>query len=137
MLTLIVKWMKNLRHLILKKNHNLTDIGVRELQKLNKLQSLEISNCDHVSDVGVMDGVVLGTPKSQLREINLSLLVKITENVVNRLAYQYEFIRKLDLGGSSTGVTDSSLQIILKQLKMLRYLNIDNCCKVTSQNLFF
>lgn len=37
-LTLIVKWMKSLKHLILKKNHNLTDIGVREIQKLSKLQ---------------------------------------------------------------------------------------------------
>lgn len=93
-------------------------------------QSLEISDCDYVTDVGIMDGVLSGTPKAELRELNLSLLKDLGEPVVTRLSYFYENLNVLDLGAVTLAVTDNSLQMILRHMTFLRYLNVDSCCKV-------
>lgn len=154
MLSEVIAYMKNLKVLILNKCHNVTDIGIKEFSKLTKLQvrpsiisylvpkidhkyflcqfqSIEISRCDHVTDQGIFDGVIFGPPKLHMETINLGLLVNLTDSVICRLAYFYDNINSLDLGGSSSAVTDSSLQIIFKQITSLRYLNVDNCCKVS------
>lgn len=93
-------------------------------------QSLEISDCDYVTDVGIMDGVLSGTPKAGLRELNLSLLKDMGEPIVTRLSYFYENLNVLDLGAVTLAVTDNSLQMILRHMRFLRYLNVDSCCKV-------
>lgn len=95
-------------------------------------QSLEISDCDYVTDVGIMDGVLSGTPKKDLRELNLSLLKDLGEPVVTRLSYFYENLNVLDLGAVTLAVTDNSLQMILRHMTFLRYLNVDSCCKVSN-----
>lgn len=149
---LISNHMKNIKILLLKKCHNLTDNGVREIAKLTHLtvnskiitwswswisklrhvyfQSLEISDCDYVTDVGIMDGVLMGSPKNQLKDLNLSLLQNLTESVVFRMAYVYENLNVLDLGGVSIAVVDSSLQAIFRHMRLLRFLNVDSCVKV-------
>lgn len=76
-------------------------------------QSVEISNCDHVTDLGISDGIIIGTPKLSMRKINLSLLVNITENVICKLVYFYSHIQSLDLGGCNIAVTDNALQVII------------------------
>lgn len=150
---LIASQMTNIRILLLKKCHNLTDHGVREIAKLVHLevraealwklkkplclfpfQSLEISDCDYVTDVGILDGVLSGPPKCHLRKLNLGLLQTLTEAVVLRMSYVYENLSALDLGGVSLAVTDNSLQMIFRHMRFLRYLNVDSCCKV--RNVF-
>ncbi|CRL00041.1 CLUMA_CG013329, isoform A, partial [Clunio marinus] len=127
---LISIYMTNIKILLLKKCHNLTDHGVREISKLVHLKSLEISDCDHVTDTGIMDGVLMENKNPHLRNLNLGLLQNLTEVVVRRLSYVLESLSHLDLGGVSVGVTDNSLQMILRHMQLLRLLNVDSCCKV-------
>lgn len=83
-----------------------------------------------------MDGVLSGTPKASLRELNLSLLKDLGEPVVTRLSYFYENLNVLDLGAVTLAVTDNSLQMILRHMRFLRYLNVDSCCKVRPPTCF-
>lgn len=93
-------------------------------------QSLEISDCDYVTDVGIVDGVLMGNPKQHLKDLSLGLLQNLTEAVVFRMSYVYENLSALDLGGVSLAVTDNSLQMIFRHMRFLRFLNVDSCCKV-------
>lgn len=77
-----------------------------------------------------MDGVLLGTPKPYLRNLSLGLLLNLTESVVFRMSYFYENLKVLDLCGVSLAVTDNSLQMIFRHMRLLRSLNVDSCCKV-------
>lgn len=95
------------------------------------VQSVEISDCDHVTDVGIHDGILSGKPKKTLRELNLGLLQNLTETVICRLSYFYDHLSCLDLGGVSIAVTDESLQQIIRHMGLLRKLNLDSCCKVS------
>jgi hypothetical protein len=128
---MISNYMKNMKVLLLKKCHNLTDNGVRELNKLTNLVSLELSDCDCVTDVGITEGVFLGSPKEFLRELRLSVMMNLTENVIYRMSYSYQNINILDLGGVSNAITDNSIQMIFRHMKFLRFLNVDSCCKLT------
>lgn len=129
---------------------SLTDNGVREIQKMVHLtvsdcylmetchmrlcfssQMLEISDCNLVTDVGIMDGVLTGTPKPHLRELSLGLLQTLNEPVLFRLSYFYENLSVLDLNGVSIAVTDNAMQHILRHMRFLRKLNVDSCCKVS------
>jgi hypothetical protein len=85
-----------------------------------------------VTDVGILDGVVLGNPKKKLRTLSLCLLQNLTEALVLRMSYVYENLLVLDLGGVSLAVTDHSLQMIFRHMRLLRFLNVDSCCKVKS-----
>lgn len=87
-----------------------------------------------MTDAGIMDGVLLGPKKCHLRELNLGLLQTLTEACVLRMSYEYENLSALDLGGVSLAVTDNSLQMIFRHMRLLRYLNVDSCCKV--RNIF-
>lgn len=81
-----------------------------------------------------MDGVLLGTAKPHLKELSLGLLLNLTESVVFRLSYVYENLNVLDLCGVSLAVTDNSLQMIFRHMRLLRSLNVDSCCKVNFDN---
>jgi hypothetical protein len=81
-----------------------------------------------------MDGVLSGTPKPRLKELNLGLLQTLTEPVLFRLSYFYDNLTTLDLNGVSIAVTDNAMQQILRHMRFLRKLNVDSCCKVTAFN---
>jgi Leucine-rich repeat (LRR) protein len=102
-----------------------------DLNILSCVQSVEISDCDQVTDVGINDGILSGKPKKTLRELNLGLLQNLTETVMYRLSYFYEHLVYLDLGGNSIAVTDDALQRIIRHMRFLKKLNLDSCCKVS------
>lgn len=77
-----------------------------------------------------MDGVLLDTPKPDLKHLSLGLLLNLTEPVIFRMSYLYETLNLLDLCGVSLAVTDNSLQMIFRHMKLLRSFNVDSCCKV-------
>lgn len=97
---------------------------------------LEISDCNLVTDVGIMDGVLTGTPKPHLQELSLGLLQTLTEPILLRLSYFYENLSVLDLGGVSIAVTDNSMQSILRHMRFLRKINVESCCKVSFSKSF-
>lgn len=78
-----------------------------------------------------MEGVLTGNPKEEMREMRLSVMTNLTENVINRMSYFYVNLRVLDLGGVSNAVTDNSIQLVLRHMKLLRFLNVESCCKLT------
>lgn len=100
------------------------------------VQSVEISDCDQVTDVGINDGILSGKAKETLRELNLGLLQNLTETVMYRLSYFYEHLVYLDLGGNSIAVTDDALQRIIRHMRLLKKLNLDSCCKVNLRESF-
>lgn len=77
-----------------------------------------------------MDGILLGNPKQHLKDLSLGLLQNLTEAVVLRMSYVYENLNVLNLSGVSLAVTDNSLQMIFRHMRLLRFLNVDSCCKV-------
>jgi hypothetical protein len=83
-----------------------------------------------------MDGVLSGTPKPHLKELNLGLLQTLNEPVLFRLSYFYDKLSVLDLGGVSIAVTDNAMQQILRQMRFLRKLNVESCCKVKAFDLY-
>lgn len=82
-----------------------------------------------------MDGVLSGTPKPHLKELSLGLLQTLNEPVLLRLSYFYDKLSILDLGGVSIAVTDNAMQQIMRQMRLLRKLNVDSCCKVITSDL--
>lgn len=72
----------------------------------------------------------MGNPKTHLKELSLGLLLNLTEPLVCRMSYVYERLSALNLCGVSLAVTDKSLQMILRHMRLLRLLNVDSCCKV-------
>jgi F-box/leucine-rich repeat protein 9 len=131
----ICKVMKNLRKLNLRKCSHVTDYCLRELVKLDNLEVLDITNCDLVTDEGIHDGLLCGTPKKKLRELYFGLLSNITENIFARLGTKlHNQVTMLDLGGS-TNLADDALQTIFSHFPFIRYLNLDSCCKISDYGI--
>jgi hypothetical protein len=117
-------------------NFGMSFLNITDTLCFTLFKSLEISDCDCVTDVGILDGVLLGTPKKKLRTLNLCLLLNLTEAVVFRMSYVYENLNVLDLGGVSLAVTDNSMQMIFRHMRLLRFLNVESCCKVIISHIF-
>lgn len=48
----------------------------------------------------------------------------------SRMSYILEHLSLLDLAGVAVAVVDTNLQEIFRHMRLLRYLNVDSCCKV-------
>lgn len=127
----ICKNLKNLRNLNLRKCTHVTDYCLRELCKCEHLESLDITSCDLVTNEGIHDGLLCGTPKKKLKELYFGLLSNITENIFARIGTKlHKQLTYLDLGGS-TNLADDALQTIFCHFPYIRFLNLDSCCKIT------
>lgn len=126
----IAKNMKNLKTLILRKCHNITDYCIREVSKLVELETLDISGCDYVTDEGIYDGLIKGTPKKNLKKLYFAFLSNLSDSIMFRIGIKYhKQLTELDLAGTS--ISDECLQVIIKHFSLLRYLSVDSCCKLT------
>lgn len=131
----ICKVMKNLRKLNLRKCTHVTDYCLRELSKLEHLEVLDVTSCDLITDEGIHDGLLCGTPKKKLRELYFGLLSNITENIFARLGTKlHNQLTVLDLGGS-TNLADDALQTIFCHFPFIRYLTLDSCCKISDYGI--
>lgn len=131
----ICKVLKRLRKLVLRKCSHVTDYCLREVSKLAHLELLDITMCDLITDEGLHDGLLCGTPKKNLRELYFGLLSNITENVFARLGTKFHNqLTSLDLGGS-TNLADDALQTIFAHFPMIRNLNLDYCCRITDYGI--
>jgi hypothetical protein len=127
--------LKNLKVLNLRKCSHVTDYSLVPVAKLQYLESLNITACDLVTDEGLHDALLVGTPKKYLRELNFALLSNITERMFIRFGSKFhEQIVHLDLGGS-TNLADDALQTIFCHFTKIRYLNLDSCCKISDYGL--
>ncbi|CAO1419621.1 unnamed protein product [Diamesa serratosioi] len=134
----ICKNMPNLKELILNKCWQINDGGLREVNNLTKLEILNISSCDRVTDFGIdcCLGLSLNGKKLlQIKELHLGVLPYMSVASTNQISQHYKQLELLDLSGSSNSITDTVLQMIFKHQTKLKHLNLDCCAKVSSTYL--
>ncbi|CRK86973.1 CLUMA_CG000786, isoform A [Clunio marinus] len=129
----ICRNMKGLKKLILNKCWLINDAGLKEVGRLLHLEVLDISSCDRVTDLGLLEGLIPhGKKFYKLKELYLALLPYMSILAIYRLAQQYDELEVLDLSGSSNSITDETLQMIFRHQPKLKYLNLDCCAKITN-----
>lgn len=83
-----------------------------------------------MTDEGIYDGLIRGTPKKNLKKLYFAFLSNMTVETIFKIGVKYHGqITELDLGGT-TNITDDALQMIIEHFPRMRYLNLDSCCKV-------
>lgn len=127
--------LKNLKRLNLRKCSHVTDYSILPLSKSAFLESVNVTSCDLITDEGLHDAFLVGTPKKNLKELHFALLSNITEAMFVRFGPKFhEQITVLDLGGS-TNLADDALQTIFCHFTKVRYLNLDSCCKISDYGI--
>lgn len=106
-----------------------TNAGAAHLRHLQRLKHLDISNCDGISSAGIMGGVA-SEENNVLLELNVSYLT-ICEESVKFIAQNLHALRSLHLNHCVNGVTDDGMQLIISQLRWLRELSLESCCRVS------
>lgn len=128
----ICKHIKDLKVLILKRCWLINDVGLREVGRLLKLEVLDVTSCDRVTDLGILEGLILkGKNIFGLKELYLGLLPYMSIAAVYKLSQQYDELQVLDLSGSSNSITDETLQMIFRYQLKLKHLNLDCCAKIS------
>ncbi|XP_058833310.1 F-box/LRR-repeat protein fbxl-1-like [Topomyia yanbarensis] len=121
----------NLKSIKLRRCRALTDLGIKELVQLQKLQVLDISECESVTGQGIIKGIA-SAPNSVLLELYVSAL-NLCESSVMRIAENFPSLRVLDLSYCFHSVSDRCLQMIFKNMVWLRHLNLDYCDKISDR----
>ncbi|XP_019556634.3 F-box and leucine-rich repeat protein 13 [Aedes albopictus] len=119
----------NLVSLKVRRCRALTDLGIVEIVRLEKLQVLDISECESVTGQGIIKGIA-----SKLNPTLLELYVSalnLCESSVTKIAECFPSLRVLDLSYCFHSVSDLCLQMIFKNLIWLRHLNLDCCDKIS------
>ncbi|VVC91974.1 unnamed protein product [Leptidea sinapis] len=123
----------NLESLNIQRCRAVTDLGIAELNKLSKLKVLNISQCELITKDGIEKG--LCTEQNNILEeldvnsLNLDQtgLIMISERLPN--------LRLLDISYCFNAVTDSSIQVVFKNLVLLHTLKLSHCDKVSDAGL--
>ncbi|XP_063222238.1 F-box/LRR-repeat protein 14 [Bacillus rossius redtenbacheri] len=92
------------------------------------LQSLNLSGCYHVTDIGLSHALVADLPC--LTELDLSLCKQLSDTCLGRIATCVKNLQVLELGGCCN-VTNTGLLLIAWGLRKLRRLNLRSCWHVS------
>ncbi|XP_058832847.1 F-box/LRR-repeat protein 20-like isoform X2 [Topomyia yanbarensis] len=111
----------------------LTDFGISEVRKLRNLVVLDLSDCDRVTDVGFLNAIV-DKNRTNLRELYLSMLPGISENVILKICLTLINLTVLDFCGSDC-INDTSIQYVFCYLRFVRILRLNGCVKVSDAGL--
>lgn len=132
----ICKNITQLKQLTLNKCWLINDVGLREVNRLLHLEVLDITSCDRVTDLGLLEGLIpQGKKFFRMKELYLGLLPYMSILAVYRLSQQYDELQVLDLSGSSNSITDEALQMIFRYQLKLKHLNLDCCAKITDSGM--
>lgn len=137
-LSIICKNMPNLKELRLRRCVMISDFGIKELNCLKKLEVLDITGCEKLTDKGIKDGVVGSTWenwKENMKQLFIGSNTKYTEHTIGFIVTMFLGLTVLDVSSSPNCMTDHSLQLIIKHLKQLRSLNLNGCGQVSYHNL--
>ncbi|KXJ71359.1 hypothetical protein RP20_CCG020755, partial [Aedes albopictus] len=107
----------------------LTDFGISAIGKLRNLAILDLSDCDRVTDNGFLQAI-LGKDRVSMKELYLSMLPGITENVILKICFTLANLTVLDFCGSDC-INDTSLQFVFCYLRLVRVLRLNGCVKNT------
>ncbi|CAH1365025.1 hypothetical protein MTP99_001337 [Tenebrio molitor] len=124
--SLVKRGIKRVQVLSLRKS--LRDV----IQGIPNLESLNLSGCYSVADVGISHAFVADAPS--LCELNLSLCKQVTDNSLSRIAQYLKNLEVLELGGCCN-VTNTGLVLIAWGLKKLKRLNLRSCWHVSDQGI--
>lgn len=130
----ICSGLPNLKSLSVQRCRAVTDLGISDLWKLDKLANLNISECELIQGQGILKGLCQ-KPNLKFKELRLSHLGNISDDIVIRIAESLPNLTVLDLGFCYNAVTDRSVQSILSNIRYLRTLNLMMCEKVTDSGL--
>lgn len=125
----IVAALPKLKILKTRRCRALTDISVKELMKLTELRTLDISECDSITGIGIIEGIA-SKPFPSLKELYVSAL-NICSRTVMKITEAFPNLIILDISCCFNSVTDLCLQMIIRNLTMLRHLNLEMCDKIT------
>lgn len=130
----ISKSMPLLEYLILNRCWMITDYGISSIKQLTKLRHIDLTNCERISDIGVLEGILTHN-RQRLRKLYLGLLTNIGEVVFTKIAFDLNHLAVLDLGGCSNCINDRSIQYIFYHITGLQELNLDCCAKLSDAGL--
>ncbi|XP_050095220.1 uncharacterized protein LOC126577571 [Anopheles aquasalis] len=126
----IIKHIPGLRVLNMTGCWGVSDYGIKQIFRLQQLQSLTLSNCIRMSKYGIMDGAAFSNRKI-LTELHLELLDTLDEECVVKIGANFPNLTVLNIGGSSTCISDWSAQYIFCNLLNLEHLNVERSTKLT------
>lgn len=132
-LVFICRDLVNLEQLNIQRCRAVTNLGIVELQKLKKLKSLNISQCENISMEGLEKGICAEVNKT-LQELDLHSL-NLDETALIMLSERLPSLQSLNLNYCFNAVTDNSIQVIFKNQVMLKVLKISHCDKVSDGGL--
>lgn len=133
-LIILCSSLRQLRRLSLHGCRAITDLGLANIWQLDKLESLNLSDCDGLQGAGILKGLCYKT-NYNLRELQLCYLSSITEAIVIGIVEGMPNLRSLDLSHCYNGVTDKSLQHVFRLGSRLRRLSLAQCDQVTDSGL--
>lgn len=125
----------NLKKLGVRNCRAITDLGVARLHKLEKLEELDLSQCEKVSGVGIEQGLCSRLTNNRLKKLYLEGLNTITSNTVILLAKCLPGLTHLNLSFCFNAVTDKSVQAIIEFQTSLRSLQLVACTALTDAGL--
>lgn len=102
------------------------------IQGIPNLESLNLSGCYNVTDIGLSHAFVNEVPS--LTVLNLSLCKQVTDTSLGRIAQYLKNLEVLELGGCCN-VTNTGLLLIAWGLKNLKKLNLRSCWHVSDQGI--
>lgn len=98
------------------------------VQGIPNLESLNLSGCYNVCDVGIYQAFMFDAPC--LKYLNLSLCKQVTDNSFSKITQYLKNLEVLELGGCCN-VTNTGLALIAWGLKKLKKLNLRSCWHVS------
>lgn len=129
----ICEVLKNLKVLKLRRCRALTDLGVKNLLDLPQLQVLDISECESITSAGLLEGIA-SKSNPNIQELYVSAL-NICEKTIVKISENFLNLRVLDLSYCFNHLNDLGVQMIFKNLVLLRELNLDLCDKISDAGL--
>ncbi|XP_055629902.1 dynein regulatory complex subunit 6-like [Toxorhynchites rutilus septentrionalis] len=123
-----------LETLILNRCWMITDYGILAIAKLSKLKHIDLTNCERITDTGIMGGL-LTHKRNKLSNLYLALLTNISELVFTKISFELNHLAVLDLGGCSNCINDRSIQYIFYHMNGLQELNLDCCAKLSDAGM--
>uniref|UniRef100_A0A182JPX9 F-box domain-containing protein n=1 Tax=Anopheles christyi TaxID=43041 RepID=A0A182JPX9_9DIPT len=126
----IVRHIGGLRILVMTGCWGISDYGIKQVFRLQQLVSLNLSNCIRMSKHGIIDGAAFSN-RAIVKELHLELLDTLDEECVVKIGANFPNLSVLNIGGSSTCMTDWSAQYIFCNLVNLEHLNIERSTKLT------
>lgn len=133
-LIILCSTLRQLRKFSVQACRAITDMGVANIMYMDKLEVLNLSDCELIQGAGILKGLCHKVNYT-IREINLAYLVNMSDTALVGMVAGMPNLRHLDLASCYNAVTDVSLQAVFRHSKWLRSFNISMCDRVTDCGL--